>query len=76
MRSMAFSSISFSTMTSVLFNKAVVSSCCSALPTIFALSRSRSAWSFALLSFSCRMTSVDYSNEAFRSSCNLAHLEF
>src|SRR3954471_22603105 len=35
MHSMTFSSISFLTMTSVLFNKAMVSSCCSALPTIF-----------------------------------------
>ena len=43
----------------VLFNKAVVYTCCSTLPTIFALSRSRSARSFALLSFSCRITSVD-----------------
>ena len=48
---------------------------CSAIPTIFALSRSRSARRFALLSFSCRMTLVDCSNEACRSSCNLAHLE-
>ena len=59
----------------VLFNKAVVCSCCSALLMIFTLSRSRSARSFALLSFSCRMTSVDCSNEACRSSYNLAHLE-
>ena len=72
---MAFSSISFSMMTLVLFNKAVVCSYCSALPTIFALSRSRAAWSFAFLSFSCWMTSVDCSNEAFKSSCNIAHLE-
>ena len=75
MRNMAFSSISFSMMTPVLFNKAVVCSKCSALPAIFALSRSCSARSFALLSFSYRMTPVDCSNEAFRSSCNIAHLE-
>ena len=46
-----------------------------ALPTIFALSRSCSAQSFALLSFSCRMTPVACSNEAFMLSCNLAQPE-
>ena len=60
MRSLAFSSISFSTKAPVLFKKAVVSSCCSALPTIFALSKSHSARSFALLSFRFRMTPVAY----------------
>ena len=66
--SMAFSSISFLTMTPVLFNKAVVSSCSFALPAIFALSRSCSVWSFALCSPSPRMTPVAFSNEAFISS--------
>ena len=59
----------------VLFNKAVVSSCCSALPMIFALSMSRSAWSFSLLSLSCRMMQIACSNEAFMSSYNLAQPE-
>ena len=53
----------------------VPQSCCSALPRIFALSRSRSAWSFSLLSLSCQMTPVACSNEAFTSSCNLAQPE-
>ena len=72
LRSMSFSSISFLTMTPVLFNKALVSSCWSALRTIFSLSRSRSARSLSLPSHSCRMTPVACSNEAFMSSCNLA----
>ena len=65
----------FLDVTPVLFNKAVVSSCCCALSTIFALSRSCSARSFALLSFSCRMMLVACSKEAFMSSCNLAQPE-
>ena len=73
--SMSFSSISFLTMTPVLFNKALVSSCWSALRMIFSLSRSRSARSLSLPSLSCRMTPVAYSNEATMSSCNLAEQE-
>ena len=67
-RSMSFSSISF-------FNKALVSSCRSALQTIFSLSRSRSARSLSLPSLSYRMTPVACSNEAIMSSCNLAEPE-
>ena len=55
--------------------QALVSSCWSALRTIFSLSRSRSARSLSLPSLSCRMTPVAYSNEAIMSSCNLAQLE-
>ena len=75
LQSMSFSSISFLTMMPVLFNKALVSSCWSALRMIFALSRSRSARSLSLPSLSCRMTLVAYSNEAFMSSYNLAQPE-
>ena len=75
MRSTTFSSISFSMMTLVLFNKALVSSCWSALRTIFSLGRSRSARSLSLPSLSYRMTLVACLNEAFMSSCNLAQPE-
>ena len=60
---------------SVLFNKALVSSCWSALRTIFSLSRSRSVRSLSLPSLSCRMTPVACSNKAIMSSCNLAEPE-
>ena len=75
LRSMSFSSISFLTMTPVLFNMALVSSCWSALRTIFALNRLCSAQSLSLPSLSCQMTPVACSNEAFTSSYNLAKSE-
>jgi hypothetical protein len=64
MRSLAFLSVSFLTMTDVFFNTAVIYSCCFALPVSFALSRSRSVRSLTFSPRSPRMTPVDLSNAA------------